>query len=235
MSASGLMPPNPNIEPCPHCGTNADVVRDSDLRYKCQICGRARIPLDKRLAVQSQQTNALLKDANRARVARIVRQIGGVLTAGFSGLSLLVGMTFLLATDWLVIGGAFTAVGLIASVLTVLAFSSAKKVGAQSQHALDEAWRTAAARIYQRLGSSVTSKQLAETMGIDVDYATQLLADAEVTQLLATDLEDAPRVRVRVAGDPNAMTEQELQAQALEEAEQALGDMPTQAIPARKD
>jgi predicted lipid-binding transport protein (Tim44 family) len=229
------MPPNPNIEPCPHCGTNADVARDSDLRYKCQICGRARIPLDKRLAVQSQQTNALLKDANRARVARIVRQIGGVVMAGFSGLSLLTGMMFFLLTDWLGVGGTFTGFGLIAALLTVLAFSSARKVGAQSQHALEEAWKTAAARIYQRLGSNVTAKQLAETMGIDVDYATQLLAEAEVTQLLATDLEDAPHVRVRVADGSSEMSERELEARALEEAERALGEMPTQAIPARKD
>jgi hypothetical protein len=109
-------------------------------------------------------------------------------------------------------------------VIAVLTYSAGKRAKRTSETKLDEAWQTAAARILQRMGGRVEAPALARSLGIDVDYATQLLAEAEVQQLLAHELEDDP-VRLRVADD----------AAALEEAEQALGNLPTQAMRARKE
>jgi hypothetical protein len=219
------MPPNPAIEPCPHCGSNADVRPSADQRFRCRVCGKARIPIDVRLGAGSGRANALLKESQRARVARIAWQLASV---GLGGLGafvavLALGASALFDFGWL--GNTTMAVfALVPMVIAVLTYSAGKRAKRTSETKLDEAWQTAAARILQRMGGRVEAPALARSLGIDVDYATQLLAEAEVQQLLAHELEDDP-VRLRVADD----------AAALEEAEQALGNLPTQAMRARKE
>jgi len=223
------MPPNPAIEPCPHCGSNADVRPSADLRFRCQMCGKARIPVDVKLGASSSRANALLKESQRARVARIAWQLASV---GLGGLGAFVALLALGASalfDFGWMGNSTLALfALVPMVVAVLTYSAGKRAKRTSETKLDEAWQTAAARILQRMGGRVEAPALARSLGIDVEYATQLLAEAEVQQLLAHDFEEDP-VRVRVAEEGN------LDRAALEEAEQALGNLPTQAMRARKE
>jgi hypothetical protein len=193
------------------------------------VCGKPRIPLDARLGPSGQQSNLALKGAQRARVARVAWQL---LSVGLGGLGVFSALLSLAASavfdfGWLGNGTALV-FSLVPVLISVFAFSAAKKARHTSQLKLDEAWQLAAARVVQRLGTEATAQNLAQTLGVDVEYATQLLAEAEVHQLLASE-EDVERVRIRVAG------EGDLQAAAWDEAEQALGNVPTQAMRARKE
>lgn len=223
------MAPNPSIEPCPHCGSNADVTASADVRYKCGVCGKARIPLDAKLGPSGKRSNLALKESQRARVARIAWQLFAV---GLGGLGVFVALLSLGASalfdfGWLGNGMAL-AFATVPLLVSVFAFFAAKKAKHTSELKLDEAWQLAAARLVRRLGANATPEALARTLGVDTEYATQLLAEAEVHQLLAGDDEDGPvRVRVAEAND--------LDAAAWEEAEQALGNLPTQAMRARKE
>lgn len=222
------MPPNPGIESCPHCGSNADVRPSTDQRFKCQMCGKARIPVDVRLGAASARANGLLKESQAARVARIAWQIASVGLAGLGAVVALISLGVGALADFSWFGNSLLGVvALVPMVLAMLTFSAAKRAKRTSQAKLDEAWQTAAARILQKLGR-VDATTLARSLGIDVEYATVLLAEAEVQQLLAEDLSDDP-VRVRVAA------EGDLEAAAFEEAERALGNLPTQAMRARKE
>jgi hypothetical protein len=223
------MAPNPSIEPCPHCGSNADVTASADVRYKCQVCGKPRIPLDARLGHGGRESSVALKEAQRARVARVAWQLLSVGVGGFAAFMVLVslGASALFDFGWL--GNSMALVlSLVPALISVFAFSAAKKAKGRSQLKLDEAWQLAAARIVQRLGPEATAERLAQALGVDVEYATELLAEAEVHRLLASE-EDVARVRVRIQDQAG------LEAAALTEAEQAIGDLPTQAMQARKE
>jgi hypothetical protein len=224
------MPPNPAIEPCPHCGSNADVRPSAEVRFKCQMCGKARIPVDVRLGASSKKATALLKASQSSRFARIVWGLGSAALgfATFFGLLLYLGIVGFF--DMGVLGHSTALVfTLVPALAAVLAFSFSQKAKRSSQLKLDEAWQIAAARVVQRLGGRADASQLAQALSIDPELATQLLAEAEVHQLLAADDGDEAPIRVRVAEDA------EHEAAALEEAERALGNLPTQALPARKD
>lgn len=223
-----MIPRNENLEPCPHCRTDAGMRPSPDYRYKCDVCGKPRIPIDSRISKSTQNNAALLKEGHRSRLARIAWQISGVGFAGVGAMMALLAMGASALFDWGWVGNTTTAVfALIPMVVSVLMFSAGKKAGEKSKGSIDEAWRDAASRMYASLGGRVTSRQLAETMGIDEEYATQLMAEAEVQQLLAPSEFEQP-VKVRVA------TEGDLEAEAWDEAEQALGNVPTQAMRARK-
>jgi hypothetical protein len=223
------MAPNQAIEPCPHCGSNADVTASAGVRYKCQVCGKARIPFDARLGPNSPQSNLALKQAQRARFARVAWQL---LALGLGGLGVFSALLSLGASALFDFGWLGTSTVLVLSAIPVLisvfAFSASRRARQTSQRELDKAWQLAAARVVQRLGPRATPDALAQVLGVDFEYATQLMAEAEVHQLLASD-DGEERVRVRVS------QQGDLQAGGWDEAEQALGNMPTQAMRARKE
>lgn len=222
------MAPNPDLEPCPHCRSNADVRPSSDYRYKCHLCGRPRIPIDARLGKTGPAAAASLKQAHRSRLARIGWQLSGV---GFAGVGALMGVLSLgfLFTEWgLLTKGLMMLFTLVPIVISVLAFSAGKKARQQSRQSLDEAWQIAVSDMFRALGGKLTAHQLSQSLRIDEEYAMQLLTEAEVQQLLApSEMADPVRIRVAEEGD--------LSAQDWDEAEQALGNVPTQAMRAREE
>jgi hypothetical protein len=220
---------NTKLARCPHCQSDADVRPNADYRFKCNLCGRPRVPLAASVTGSDAETNALLKQGHRSRLARIGWQLASVGFAGVSALLAIIAIGAGTAFDWGWFATTMSAFALAPLVACVLAFRAAGKAAEASRQSIEQAWQAAANRLFVAAGGRVTAKEFAEQLRIDVDYATQLMAGAEVQQLLAPMELSESSQRVRIAQDAN------LDAAAWEETEEALGNLPTQATHARKE
>jgi len=215
------------LERCPHCGSDAQVDPHPELRFKCRACGRPRIPFDAGEPTPP-QVAALLRQSGKARAGKLGWTAAGWALAILSTCSVF--MTLLLG--WLFDAGVtgYGIMGVLAvmpALLAMLAFRSAKSSGVQSKQKLEQAWSDAANALYRARGGRLDALELSQATGISADYATQLLAEAEVQQLLDPGLNEPVRVRVAdQAAEDQAAAEQEL----LE----ALGEARTQAFKARR-
>jgi hypothetical protein len=190
--------------------------------------------MDARLATTDEATAGALKSAHRQRLAKFAWQFGGigaVLAAMVMGL-ISIGANALFDFG-LTGGGVALALTLIPVVAAVAFFVASKRAGRRTQEEIEVAWERATNRIYQASGGRVDANQLAEVFGIDTEQATEMLARAEVDQLLSTG-GDPLRVRVQEPpggveqpGDAAAgqLSDEEL---ARRELEEALGNAPTE-------
>jgi hypothetical protein len=114
-------------------------------------------------------------------------------------------------------------------LIAVGAWIAGNKANARSAKELQEAWRLGASRVFASSAGRISADALATGMGIPLDEATELLAEAEVSQFLgAADGSAGPRLRIDTAN-----TETPEQAAERELAE-ALGNAPTQHFPSVK-
>ncbi len=225
--------PAPNqfqLERCPHCGSDAQVEPHGEFRFKCRACGRPRIPFDAREPTPP-QVAALLKQAGSARAGKLGWAAAGwglaILSACSALFTLGVGALFDAGVTGYGVMGFFT---LIPVLLSVLTFRASKTAGEKSRQALDQAWSEAVGALYRARGGRLNGPELARAMGINTDYATQLLAEAEVQQLLDPSLDEP--VRVRVSVDQSAALDPD-EAAAEQELLEALGQAKTQSFKAK--
>src|SRR5690606_12046480 len=85
------MNPAPQLERCPHCGSDARVAPHAAYRYKCTVCGKPRIPMDANLATTDAGTAELLRVAHRERLAKFGWQMASFGAAVLTVLAALFG------------------------------------------------------------------------------------------------------------------------------------------------
>ncbi|MDC0748445.1 zinc ribbon domain-containing protein [Polyangium mundeleinium] len=68
------------MEVCPHCGATAGATRDAELRFRCDVCGGPRVPLDTRKMRRSGKEITALQRAELARKGRAKNRAAAVFT-----------------------------------------------------------------------------------------------------------------------------------------------------------
>lgn len=216
------------LERCPHCGSDAPVDRHADLRYKCRACGRPRIPFDAR-APTPPAVAAKLKRAGAARTGKIAWKAGGWGFAALAACSALFTLAVGAIFDSGAVGyGVMGAITLVPVMLSLMAFRSSKSSGKKFELELEQAWSDAVAELYRRHNGQLDGAEVARSLGVGADYATQLLAEAEVQQILGSGSDEPLKLRVDPAGSTslNQLGElEQLEAEAAErELLEALGE-----------
>jgi hypothetical protein len=185
------------MEVCPLCGATAGISRDDEMRFRCDVCGGPRVPLDTKGLRRSGKEVAALRRADDARKARAKNRAGAV-AAGLSVAGAL---------------GVIALVGLL-GVLGVVELG----LGAP---ALDAAWMSVAADVAEQSRVPITARSLAEALRVEEPQAEELLALLEAHDVLRADgkLTQASRLRIDTPA-PSATTEAaEAEAEAQAEAE----------------
>jgi ribosomal protein S27AE len=157
---------------CPICGNVGAVVRDSELRYACGLCGAPRIP-----GVESPGREApLLVRANDARVARAKARF----LAGFAGAG--VGLSFAFFGLLLLLFGLKLSLLAVATLVTApfallltFALRRAAASGRDIRPQIDAAYVAAAGELAARNEGNVTAAQLEKTLGVDAAHAEELV------------------------------------------------------------
>jgi hypothetical protein len=216
------------MEVCPLCGATAGVSRDEEMRYRCDVCGGPRVPLDTKGQRRSGKEVAALKRADGARKARARARAGGIVAglglAGAFGVILLIGLLGALSIVNLGLGFALGSLLATAPLVAVMAwlFSKARARGAEIGPALDDAWLAAAADFAEQSPGPITARSLAEALRIEESQAEELLALLEAHDVVRGDGKFTQRDRMRIdapaAADKNVMEAAEVEAQAEAEA-----------------
>lgn len=165
---------------CPHCRNEAGTEPHPVLRYRCRICGGPRIFAGEGIELSGRE-QAPLKAAKSARRTRIALLTAAIVSAGFGTAAFFITAIILLLTQPGTFALLFSALlVLIPYALAGYAWSGAKKRVAQFREALDDAWLSAATDVVAAQSGEVNSRELAARLGIDEDYADQLLARLNV-------------------------------------------------------
>jgi len=218
------------MEPCPLCGAVAGVSRDEEMRYRCDVCGGPRVPLDAKGVKPSKKLGDALQRADRARKSRAKNRAGGVLAAvglaGALGIIALIGVIGALTSLELGFGfvvGSLLATGPLSAIMAWL-FMRARAAGRQIAPALDDAWLVAATDVVEQSKGPVTARSLAEALRIEEPQAEELVALLEAHDVVRGDGKLAFPNRMRIgapSGGPSP-TLDPLEAEAEAEAEAAL-------------
>lgn len=188
------------LERCPHCSSDARLQAHAVYRFTCGVCGKPRLPLDGTHARTSPETARLLATAYRQRLAKFAWQFAsaGAFSAAFG-----IGLFGLGLSHWLdfaALGNSVTALlTLIPLALGALFWSQAKKAIKGTSDAIAKAWQTTTQQLFTERGGRLTAQELARLLGLDVEHATLLLAEAEVSAWI-----DSPapeRLRVPDVGE----------------------------------
>ncbi len=216
-----------HMEVCPLCGATAGVSRDEELRYRCDVCGGPRVPLDKKGVRRSGKEVALLKRADAARKARARSRAGAVLagiaTAGAFGVVALVGLLGAIGVLDLglgfVLGSLFVTAPLIAAVAWLV--SKARASGKEIAPALDAAWIAAATDVAEQSSEPVTARSLAEALRIEAAQAEEHIALLEAHDVVRDNgrFLQPSRLRIDAPAGASATEAAELEAQAEAEAD----------------
>jgi hypothetical protein len=198
---------------CPHCKSVADVEPHDKLRFRCRVCGGARVPLDATDVVRTGRELGPLAASQKARLKSAAWKVGSVSSGVFGVISLLVAL--------LVLG--IASPGVFATMLTLLlvsvpfglaalAWQRAQRHDKESQSAIDDAWALVASDLMRARETELTSTDLAQAMHISADQAELLLARLSVQDFvkarvtdegeLAYSTRDVPAPRTRVDGEP---------------------------------
>lgn len=186
--------------------------------------------MDARLAITDAATLGHLKAAHSNRIAKFAWQMGSF---GAAFLALVVGVLGAGASAAFGFGAAGNLTALLFTLVPLAAaaffFVAGRRAGATSRAEISEAWRSAVDQLYIRSGGRVTAEALAQGTGIPADEAAQLLAEAEVNQLLHAE-PSAERLRIQ---DPGSAGPDEAVRAAQRELDEELGSAPTEAFEAR--
>lgn len=222
----------PQLERCPHCGSDARLDPHDAYRFKCRACGRPRIPMDASVMRTEPSTLALLKQAHGRRLAKIG---WGIASFGLGVSAAVMAVMTLTANYFFQLGAfgniAFAFAALVPAILSVLTYLSSKRASQASSESVQAAWQDAANQLYSARGGQVSAEQFALLTGTSQEEATTMLAEAEVQDLLNP---GGSSVKLRV--DPSAAQpgtdarSQSIEEEAMAELEQALGNASTQAF-----
>jgi hypothetical protein len=188
---------------CPFCGSDAKAVPHKGYRFKCNACGRPRIPPNAALAAPGRIAVAELKTAHQNRTAQIGWHVASVGFLGVTFVSALVAATASRLMDLHSLSNlALAVVAMIPLLLSALTFRTGNRAARRSREAVQRAWG-AAALDWRRADPSLTPAGLAGLLGVEEELTTQLLAEAEVEQLLVADVSRGAPHRYRVAEAEN--------------------------------
>lgn len=205
---------------CPHCGATAGVTRDSELRFRCDVCGGPRIPPAPGGARAGREVTALrrahaaLSGRSRWRAA----SLAGGLLLGFDVLLLSLLLLISGASFGLLLTGLLTAGPLAGFVLW--AMSRARARGREIAPALDAAWVAAATEVVARADKAITAGDLAAALSIEEAQAEELMALLEVNDVVrgamsaGGDTAYTPRLRVGSPAPAAAQADAPAAAQA---------------------
>lgn len=194
---------DPELETCPHCGSNAEVRLHAVYRYQCYACGNPRVPARKRWLTTPALVTQNLKQVRQHHVMNGIWRAASWL--GFGGFALTA--LFGAGTAWSLDFGApgWTFVSVLASLPLVLAFAAraqSGKQGRQTVSRLEEAWREMATHFFATGRTARTLEDVKSAFAVDHESALRLLAEGEVAAYLRheTPASDAPELtRARIA------------------------------------
>lgn len=204
-------PPAPKVpgkhERCPHCGAITFLERSSRLRYKCGVCGKARVPVDDPKIARSHEEKDALERASTARNAHAAWSA----VAGVAGAISAVSLALLLLTVLAFSPGFFLASFGFLGALVPLALAAFGVVRARKRHAeiapaLLEAWQSVAADVVDAR-TELTSTQLAKVLRTTPEHAETLLAYLLATGKAVSPITDDGEVRYRSAKAPIRVAE----------------------------
>lgn len=215
------------VDACPHCGATAGVTRDSELRFRCDVCGGPRIPPARGGARAGREVTALRR-AHAALSGRSKWRAASLAAGLLLAFDLLLLSLLLLITGvglGLLLTGLFTAGPLAAFVLW--AMSRARARGREIGPALDAAWVAAATEVVTRADKAITARDLATALSIEEAQAEELMALLEVSDVVrgamsaGGDMAYTPRLRIGSPAPAAAVAPAASQADALAAARAA--------------
>lgn len=212
------------LEPCPHCGANAELSTHPVYRYQCRLCGGARIPVNRNVTRTPEDVTTLLKKVRKRHIARGAWKAAANTLWVMATLTGLLGLGLSRAFDFQTVGITLVALFTLVPVVVGALSKRASTVAAtESKLALAQAWSSMAGHVCSALGGKYSVDDLKAAFGVDTDSALALVAEAEVAQLLDDSRREAggSGQRVRIAGAPT--TDEELDQLALEELRKELG------------
>lgn len=217
------------MDTCPLCGATTGCSPDPEFRYRCDVCGGPRVPVQAPRKRAGAKEQAALKRAEASRKSR-AKSRAGAIAAGLSAIGVvgMLGLTGILSVVfgwniglWLFAAGLVSA-GPLAGLTSWLA-SRSSRLSKEIPAAIDEAWMAAATDVVDQSKTPVTAASLAKALRIDEPQAEELLALLEASDLVSPEGNHAYRGRLRVSTstpetDQNLAAEAEAQAEAEAEA-----------------
>lgn len=213
------------MDTCPLCGATTGCSPDPEFRYRCDVCGGPRVPLQaprKRAGAKEstalRRAEASRKSRAKTRAGAIAAGLAAIGTVGMLGLVGILSMVFGWNIGlWLLAAGLLTAGPLFA--LTSWLTSRSSRLSKEIPAAIDEAWMAAATDVVEQSKTAVTAASLAKALRIDEPQAEELLALLEASDLVRPEGNHAYRGRLRVStstpdADQNLAAEAEAQAEA---------------------
>jgi ribosomal protein S27E len=183
------------LERCPHCGSDARIAPHPIFRFACKVCGKPRLPLDGQQAKTDPKTAQLLATAGQRRMAKVLWQFASL---GAFSTSFGVGLVGLGLSRWLdfaALGnGVVGALTLLPLTLGVLFWTQSKKALRACTAAIASAWQSAVQQLFAQRNGQLTADELARLLGVDLEQATLLLAEAEVSAWIAPGAGERMRV-----------------------------------------
>ena len=185
-------------ERCPHCNAFAALQRDNG-GFRCALCGGPRILVETDVSRPGGEA-PLLREARRLGAHRIAWAVGSSIATAVAAISALIalGIAALIGVG---ATGAL-ALGVIALMPVFIALYGWKKVGTlsrQSAAKLDEARVAVAREVIAAHDGRIDPRTLSQILHVPEDTAIQLIAEAQVEQLLQPEpLPAGRRVRVDV-------------------------------------
>jgi ribosomal protein S27AE len=166
----------PRFEKCPHCGSLTLIEPSSALRFRCGVCGKARVPTDLAGFVPSDAATPALARASAAYQASLAWRTGSVFLAAFSLFSLAVMALVQSVADP---PAAAALIGFLLAVIPMgiagYSFRRAALNRSRVEPALDEAWTEVGGEVAAALGSA-TPAEFGKPLRLAAPEAEALLA-----------------------------------------------------------
>lgn len=202
---------------CPHCRAIADVEPSDAYRFRCRVCGGARVPVDDPAVVRTGREVPALQRAVSARRKSKLLRIGGAGAASFG----LVMVLLTAAVVGLIQPGLFlTVVPLllfaVPLVLGLVAMRRGRKHAQAAQRELDAAWSLAASDVLAAKGGELTAEGLSRIMRISPTQAEQLLSELHVHDFVHARVTDEGDLAYSVRPERVRVTETDAELEELE-------------------
>ncbi|MFO0566541.1 MAG: zinc ribbon domain-containing protein [Polyangiaceae bacterium] len=211
---------------CPHCRAVTDVEPAEPLRFRCRVCGGARVPVDDRSVERSGREVPLLLRAQKAHVARAAWLTASGVVGGFALLSLVVALLVVASVGTGLVGTlAMFGATAVPFLVSALAWSKARTRGKDRDAALSSAWTLVASDVLRSRGGEVEADELAKILRIDLERAEQVLAELNLHDFVRARVTEEGDIAYSVTGDklrveaePTADEQSELEAAEVDEA-----------------
>lgn len=179
---------------CPLCGATSGVTETSD-GYQCLVCGAPRV-LVTAVVPRSGAERPFLERAKSLGLRRAAWGVAAGIAADLGAVAAVIGGIAALFIDYHGVTGALLGVGVLAPLaFSVLGFLNVKRASTAMRAALGEA-ELAVVQDIVRAQGPLDAASLGKLMGLPIDRAESLLAEAQVESLLGAGPAGGPRYRV---------------------------------------